>query len=149
MTLLDLVAAIFLVAYLLLGWYTGTVRRMLGLIGVLIALWIATNMGQQAAGILEQSQPGMATPDARLYSWAFFFLLILLVLEGAATAVHEQLQIAVVAVNRGIGLLLGLVTFVVVIVAVVYMLAGFGQPGPSRETRRGTRVPTQPIARMR
>ena len=118
----------FLVIYLALGWYTGTVRRALGLIILLIALWTATNLGQQGAGIISQSQPGMAIPDTRLLSWGFFFLLILLVLEGAATAVHDQLQIAVVALNRGVGLILGVVTFVVLNTAVVYMLAGFGQP---------------------
>ena len=119
---------LFLVVYLALGWYTGTVRRALGLIILLIALWVATNLSQQGAGIISQSQPGMAVPDTRLLSWSFFFLLILLVLEGAATAIHDQLQIAVVALNRGVGLILGLVTFVVLNTAVVYMLAGFGQP---------------------
>jgi uncharacterized membrane protein required for colicin V production len=127
-TLLDLGAAAFLVIYLALGWYTGTVRRALGLVILLVALWTATNLGQQGAAIIGQSQPGMAVPDTRMISWAFFFLLLLLVLEGAATAVHEQLQVAVVAVNRGVGLILGVVTFVVLNTAVVYMLAGFGQP---------------------
>jgi len=125
---LDLGALVVLVTYVALGWYTGTVRRVLGLIIVMAALWVATNMGQQGAGILTQFQPGMATADARLYSWGFFFLLLVVVLEASAFALGDQLQIAVVAANKAGGLLLGLITFVIVTAAVVYMLAGFGQP---------------------
>ncbi|HEX6350986.1 MAG TPA: CvpA family protein [Candidatus Dormibacteraeota bacterium] len=128
LTLLDLAAVLLLVAYVALGWYTGTVRRVLGLIVALIALWVATNMGQQGGSIVIQNQPGMSIPDARMISWLFFFLLILLVLEGATYAVRDQLQIAVVAVNRAGGLVAALATFVVINTAVVYMLAGFGQP---------------------
>jgi uncharacterized membrane protein required for colicin V production len=70
----------------------------------------------------------MSVADARFVAWTFFLFLMLLVFEGAATAVHTQLQVAVLAVNRGVGVFLGLVTSVVLITALVYMLAGFGKP---------------------
>jgi len=128
LTLLDLAAVVIVVGYVALGWFTGTIRRVIGLVAVYLALLVATFMGQQGADVVTQSQPGMPIPDARLVAWMFFLLLMLLVFEGAATAVHTQLQLAVVALNRGVGVVLGLVTTVVLVTALVYMLAGFAKP---------------------
>ncbi|MEP7104966.1 MAG: CvpA family protein [Chloroflexota bacterium] len=128
MTLLDLGVVLLIVIYVALGWWTGTVRRVIGLVAVYIGLLVAFNMGPQGGGILEQSQPGLSFADARFISWSFFLVLMLLVFEGAATAVHAQLQVAVLALNKGIGVLIGLVTAVVLVTAIVYMLAGFGKP---------------------
>jgi uncharacterized membrane protein required for colicin V production len=128
LTLLDLAAVLLLIIYLALGWWTGTVRRVIGLVAVYIGLLVAFNMGVQGADILEQWQPGMSVADARFLSWTFFLALMLLVFEGAATAIHAQLQVAVLALNRGIGVLIGAVTWVVLVTALVYMLAGFGKP---------------------
>ena len=134
MTLLDLVALLVILAYAVLGWFSGTVRRVIGLIAVFIALLVATNMGQQGAGILRQYSPTISVPDARLYSWLFFLVLLVLVFEAAATAVHTQIQLAVVALNRGVGLLLGLVTAVVLLVACAYMLVGFANASTNEAT---------------
>jgi uncharacterized membrane protein required for colicin V production len=128
LTLLDLAAVILVLIYAALGWWTGTVRRVIGLVAVYIGLLVAFNMAVQGGGILEQWQPGMSVADARFLSWIFFLALMLLVFEGAATAVHAQVQVAVLAFNRGVGVLIGLVTSVVLITALVYMLAGFGKP---------------------
>ncbi len=128
MTLLDLGAVLLFVVYGALGWFTGTIRRVIGLVAVYIALLVATFMGHQGADVVMQSQPGMPVPDARLVAWSFFLILMLLVFEGAATAVHSQLQLAVVAVNKGVGVVVGLMTAVVLISALVYMLAGFAKP---------------------
>jgi len=128
LTLLDLAALLLVLIYVALGWWTGTVRRVIGLVAVYIGLLVAFNMGGQGGGIVEQWQPGMSVADARFLSWTFFLALMLLVFEGAATAVHTQLQVAVLAFNRGAGVLIGLVTSVVLITALVYMLAGFGKP---------------------
>jgi len=128
LTLLDLAAVVIVVAYAALGWITGTIRRVIGLVAVYVALLVATFMGQQGADVVMQSQPGMPVPDARLVAWCFFFVLMVLVFEGAATAVHSQLQLAVVAVNKGVGVVMGVVTAVVLITALVYMLAGFAKP---------------------
>jgi uncharacterized membrane protein required for colicin V production len=128
LTLLDLGAVLLFVVYAALGWFTGTIRRVIGLVAVYIALLVATFMGQQGGDVVMQSQPGMPVPDARLVAWGFFLVLMLLVFEGAATAVHSQLQLAVVAVNKAVGVVVGLVTALVLITALVYMLAGFAKP---------------------
>lgn len=128
MTLLDLAGVLIFLLYFLLGWFSGTIRRVIGLAAVYLALLVATYMGQQGGSVIMQSQPGMPIPDARLVAWTFFLLLMLLVFEGAATAVHSQLQLAVVAVDRPVGVVLGLVTAAVLVTALVYMLAGFAKP---------------------
>lgn len=138
MTLLDLVALLVILVYAVLGWVSGTIRRVIGLAGAYIALLVASNMGQQGADILRQYSPTIGVPDARLYSWFFFLVLLLLAFEGAATAVHRQVQLAVVALNRAVGLLLGLVTAVVVLVACAYMLLGFANASTNQAT--GTQV---------
>jgi uncharacterized membrane protein required for colicin V production len=127
MNLVDIIAIVFAVLYAFLGWYTGTIRRVLGLIAVYIAMWVATNMGQQGAGIYLQYSPNTPIPDARLYGWLFFFVLLTIVLEGAAMAIHRQIQFAVVALDHFMGLVVALVTAFVVILAVFYMTAGYSK----------------------
>lgn len=127
MTLVDLLAIAILAVYAILGWSTGTVRRVIGVVVVYAALIVGTNMGQPGGGILEQSNNTIPPQDARLYGWLFFFLLIVVALEAAATAVHGRLQLAVVAFDKSLGVLIGLVTGTVVIVSLVYMTAGFSR----------------------
>lgn len=127
MTIIDLLAILLAVVYMFLGWYTGTIRRVLGLIGVYLAILIATNMGQQGANIYLQYSPTTPIPDARLFGWLFFFVLLTVVFEGAATAVHAQIQLAVVALNNGVGVLVGLITAFVVVVGLFYMTAGYSK----------------------
>ncbi len=141
MTLIDLIALVLIVAYGVLGWFSGTVRRVIGLVGVYIAALIATNMGQFAGGILRQYSPTISVPDARLAGWLFFLALLVLAFEGAATAVHSQLQLAVVALNRGVGVLLGLVTSIVLLMAGAYMVTGYAnaQTTEASSTQLSTR----------
>ena len=124
MTLADLGGIVILVVYAILGWTTGTVRRVIGVLIVYAALIAGTNMGQPGGAILVQSNNTIPPQDARLFGWLFFFLLLVVALEGAATAIHGRLQLAVVAFDRSLGLLIGLVTGGVVIVSLVYMMAG-------------------------
>ncbi len=143
MTLIDLISLVLIVAYGVLGWYSGTIRRVIGLIGVYIAALVATNMGQFAGGILRQSNSTISIPDARMAGWLFFFVLLVLVFEGAATAIHTQLQLAVVALNRGVGVVLGLATSVVVLMAGAYMLAGYANAQTNEATAKQLSVRDQ------
>lgn len=134
MTPIDLVALLVVLAYAVIGWFSGTIRRVLGLLAVWVAMLAATNMGQPGAGILRQYNNTISIPDARLAGWLFFFVLLILIFEAAGTAVHAQLQLAAVAVNRGIGLLLGLVTAGVVLIGCTYMLIGFANAQTNQPT---------------
>ncbi|HEX6548557.1 MAG TPA: CvpA family protein [Candidatus Dormibacteraeota bacterium] len=128
MTLLDLVGVVLILVYAIAGWFTGAVRRVLGVIVFYVAVVVATNMGQQGGDILLQYQPTTPPPDARLYAYGFFLLLILVVLEGMAIVLGNRLQVAVVAFNRPIGLAVGAVTGIALTVVVTYMVTGFAQP---------------------
>ena len=135
MTLLDALAVLVVAAYAALGMLTGTVRRVIGLIGAYLALLIATNMGQQGGGVFQQYSPTTSVTDARLYGWLFFFFLLLLVFEGMAAAVGSRLQVAVLAFDRLIGTIVGLLTGGVVAVAVTYMLVGYSEAAGGQPTQ--------------
>lgn len=128
MTLIDLVAIVLVVGYSAFGYATGAVRRVLGLVFVYFAVLVGTYMGPHGADILLQYSPSTPIPDARLYGWLAFTLAILIAAEGFATALHEQLQAAVVALNKAVGVLLGAITGLVGTVVLVFMLAGYAQP---------------------
>lgn len=140
MTLVDLLGAGILVAYAVLGWTTGTVRRVIGLTVLYVAFLVATNMGQSGGDIYRQWTPTTPPTDARLYGWLFFFLLMLIALEAAATAVHAQLQLSVVALNKSIGVLVGLVTGLVVVVGLFYMSAGYARATVNEPSKLQSRV---------
>ena len=127
MTLVDLLAIAIALVYVVLGLTTGTVRRVLGLVIVYVALLVGTNLGQSAGGIFRQWSPGTPEQDARLIGFLFFTGLILVALEAAALALRTQLQLAVVALDRFFGVVVGLVTAVVLVTGLVYMGAGFGR----------------------
>lgn len=128
MTPIDLIAIALTAGYAVFGYATGAVRRVLGLVFVYFAILIGTYMGPHGADIFLQYSPSTPIPDARLYGWVAFTLVILIGAEGFATALHEHLQAAVVALNKAVGVVLGAVTGLVLTVVLVFMLAGYAQP---------------------
>lgn len=140
MTFIDLGAVVIILVYLVGGWFTGTVRRVIGLAAVYVACGAGTYFAPSGAGIIRQYSPSIAVPDARLYAWIGFFVFLVLVLEGLATAIHAQIQVSAVALDHGIGAALGALTSVVVIVALFYMLAGFARPTGSNIGSRQIQV---------
>ena len=50
MTLVDIVPILFILAYAAGGFFSGLIRRFIGLIALFVAVWAATNMGIQAGG---------------------------------------------------------------------------------------------------
>ncbi len=128
MTLFDLAAVLIVLVYVVIGYYSGVIRRVIGLAGAFLGCLVGTYMGVSGGSIVQQYWPDTPIPDSRIYSWLFFFALIVLIIEGAALAVHDLLQVSVVLLNRFTGVLVGLVTAGVVVVALAYMLAGYAQP---------------------
>lgn len=128
MTLVDLVAVALIVAYVAWGWFTGTIRRVIGLAGVYVACGAGSYFAISGAGIIRQYSPTIQIPDARLYAWFGFFALIVVIFEGLATAIHAQIQVSAVALDHAVGGALGALTAIVVIVAGFYMMAGYARP---------------------
>ena len=128
MTLLDVLALAVIAVYTALGLYTGVIRRVLGMVILFGATVVGTYMAPQGGSIWQQYAPSTTTPDARLYGFLFFFFLIVVVTEAMATAIHEHLQLSVIALDRFLGTVIGLITGLTVVVVMVFVLAGFAQP---------------------
>jgi hypothetical protein len=126
--LVDVGAAAVGALYVGAGFYTGVVRRAIGLAIAYIALLVATNMGQQGGQMWQQYSTTTSPPDARAYGYLFFFLLIVAVLEGAAFVIRDVLQVTFVLLNRTTGILLGLVTAGMVVFGLHYMAVGYANP---------------------
>jgi uncharacterized membrane protein required for colicin V production len=137
----DLGAAAVGVFYVGAGFYTGVVRRAIGLAVAYLGFLVATNMGQQGGQMFLSYSTTTSAPDARAYGYLFFFLLIVGVLEAAAFAVRDLLQVSFVLLNRTTGIAVGLLTAGMVVFGLHYMAAGFAHPeGGAGVTVSQTRI---------
>ena len=127
MTWIDVVTILLIVGYGVLGFFTGVLRRLIGLVALYIAFVAATNMGLQAGGILQQSS-SYSTPDARIYGFFGIVAAVLIVIDGAAQLAHSQIQIQAIVFNRVSGVIVGLLTALMLSVLVTYELQAAGNP---------------------
>jgi hypothetical protein len=127
MTGIDFIPIVLIIVYGLLGFFTGVIRRLIGLVALYAAFIAATNMGLQAGSILQQSS-AVATPDARIFGFFGIVFAVLLIIDGGAQLVHSQLQLQAILFNRVSGLVFGLLTGVVLSVLVTFELNGAAYP---------------------
>jgi len=127
MTWLDLVSIVVIIAYGVGGFFSGVVRRLIGFIALYIALLAATNMGIQAGGILQQTS-NFETPDSRIYGFFGIVAAVLIIVEGATQLAHGQIQIPALALNRSLGVIVGVISGVFLVVVCVYELGAAGNP---------------------
>jgi len=104
------------------------IRRIIGLVTVFLACVVATYMGVQGGSIIQQQDATVSIPDSRIYAWVFFFVLLIVVIEGLAVFVHNELQLSIIMLNNATGVLVGAITGVVIVLVTTYILAGYGQP---------------------
>lgn len=128
MTWLDAVPIVLLPVYLALGLLTGVIRRGIGFVAVYLACFSATAMGLQTAGILTSSYPNLATADARIYGFFGILAAVIILVEGAAVLLGKQLEVTVVALNRGLGVVVGLVTGIALAVVIAIEFTGAAAP---------------------
>jgi Colicin V production protein len=119
---LDVLPIALVVAYAALGFFSGIVRRLIGIVGVYVSFLAASNMGLQAAGILQQSS-NLETPDARIYGFFGIVIAVIVVVEGAAQLAHSAIAAEAIVFNRVLGVLVGLVTAILLSVVVTYELS--------------------------
>jgi uncharacterized membrane protein required for colicin V production len=124
---LDVLPIALVIFYVALGFFSGVVRRLVGIIGVYLSFLAATNRGLQAGGLLQQSS-NMETPDARIYGFFGIVVGVIVVVEGAAQMAHGAIQIEAIVLNRVLGVLIGLVTAVLLSVVITYELEGAANP---------------------
>jgi uncharacterized membrane protein required for colicin V production len=134
-TWIDLVGIVLIIAYGVGGFFTGVVRRLIGFIALYVALLAATNMGLQAGGILQQTS-NFEVPDGRIYGFFGIVVAVLVIVEGATQLAHSQIQIPALALNRSLGVIVGVITGVFLMVACVYELGAAANPfgGSSLDT---------------
>jgi hypothetical protein len=127
MNALDVLPIALVIVYGALGLFTGTLRRLVGLVAVYLAFIGATNMGLQAGGILQQSST-LETPDARIYGFFGIVIAVIVIIEGAAQLVGSQIQGGAIVFNRALGVVIGVVTAIVLSVLLTYELEAAGNP---------------------
>jgi uncharacterized membrane protein required for colicin V production len=127
LTFIDIFPIVLLVAYGVGGYFSGLIRRFIGLLALFVAVWAATSMGVQAGGILGQTS-NFEVPDGRIYGFFGIIVAVLLVVEVATQVAHSQLQLPAIILNRTLGTLLGVVTAILLSVVVVYELGAAAKP---------------------
>ena len=127
MNLLDLLPIVLIVGYGVAGYFTGVVRRLIGLLALWVAFLAANRMGLQAGGILQQSS-NFETPDARIYGFFGIVVVLLLAIEGATQLAHSQIQIEAIVLNRVTGVIVGVLTGFMLSIVVTQELIAAGNP---------------------
>lgn len=127
MTDLELIALI--LAYAVLGYLTGLIRRVIGVATVYLALLAATNIAPTAANVVLQALPGWAVPDALLLGYFIVVVIVIVVVEVMASFYHSRLQLAALAFDRASGVVLGAITGVLGGTVVLFLLLGATLPG--------------------
>ncbi len=127
MTWIDVLPIVLIIAYAILGYFTGVVRRIIGLLSLWVAGIAATGMGLQAGSLIQQAF-GTETPDARIYGFFGLLLVVIIAIDGAAQLAHRQVQIEAIVWNRLSGVIVGIITALLLSIIAVYELEAAGNP---------------------
>jgi uncharacterized membrane protein required for colicin V production len=128
MTWVDIFPIVLLIGYGVGGFFSGLIRRFIGLAALFIAVWAATSMGLQAGAILQQTSSVTEVSDGRIYGFFGMIAAILLLVEVATQIAHKQIQIQAVVLNRTLGTAIGLLTGIFLSVVLVYELGAAANP---------------------
>jgi len=127
MTWVDAIPIVLVIGYGVLGYFTGVLRRLIGLVALYVAFVAGTNMGLSAGSILQQTSP-VSVPDSRIYGFFGLVIAVLIIIDGAAQLVHNQIQIEAIVFNHVSGVVVGVLTAIVLSVLVTYELQAAGNP---------------------
>ena len=127
MTWLDVLPIVLIILYGVLGYFTGVLRRAIGLISLYVGFLAAAGMGLQAGNLLQQSTT-LDTPDARIYGFFGILFIVLVLIDGAAQLANNQIRIEAIVWNGMSGVLVEVLTEVLLAVLVVYELEAAGDP---------------------
>jgi len=125
---IDLAILVLIAAYAALGYGTGVIRRLVGLVAVYVAFLGATNAAPTAANVVLQVFPGWAVPDALAAGYFALVVIIIVVIEVMAAFVHNRLQIAAILFDRLTGAIVGGLTALFGVTVALYLLLGGTQP---------------------
>src|SRR5260370_22398207 len=127
MTWVDAIRIVLILVYALLGYFTGVMRRLIGLVSLYLACFAANAMGLQAGSILQQSS-NYGTADARIYGFFGILFAVIIIIDGAAQLANSQIQLQAIVFNRLSGVIIGVITALLLSVVVTYELQAAGNP---------------------
>jgi len=127
LTWIDVLPIVLIIGYAVAGYFTGVLRRGIGLIALYVAFLAATGMGLQAGNLLQQGF-SIETPDARIFGFFGIVLVVLVAIEGAAQLANAQIQISAIVWNRLSAVILGVLTAGLLSVLLVYEFEAAGSP---------------------
>lgn len=127
MSWIDLIPIVLVIAYGVGGFFSGLIRRFIGLIALFVSVWAATNMGLQAGLILQQTS-NFETADSRIYGFFGIIVSVLVIVEVATQLAHSQIQIPAIVLNRTLGTAIGLFTAILLFVVVIYEIGAAANP---------------------
>ncbi|HZK73433.1 MAG TPA: CvpA family protein [Clostridia bacterium] len=127
MNWLDALPIVLVIVYLALGFFTGVLRRVIGLIALYLAFVGATNMGLQAGGIMQTSS-NLEIPDSRIYGFFGIVIAVIVIVEVVAQLANSQIQVTALVFNRVLGVIVGLATAIVLSVLITAEMEAAGNP---------------------
>lgn len=127
MSWIDLLPLALLIAYLIGGFFSGMIRRFIGLVALFVALWAATTMGVQGGAILQQTS-NFDTASGKIYAFFGILFAVLLIVEVATQIAHKPLQIQAIVLNRSLGAAIGVLTAILLSIIVVWELEQAAAP---------------------
>jgi uncharacterized membrane protein required for colicin V production len=128
MTWVDLLPIVLILGYGIGGFFSGVVRRLIGVVALYVGCLGATTMGLQAGGILMQASNFESLADARIYGFFGILFSVLIIVEVATQLAHSQIQIPALVLNRTLGAIFGVVTALILSVVVIYELSAAATP---------------------
>ncbi len=127
MTWIDVLPFVLIIVYAALGYFTGILRRGIGLVALYVGFLAATGMGLQAGNLINQAF-AFEIPDARIIGFFGILFIVLVLVEVASWLARAQIRIDAVYWNRATGVIVGLITAGLLSVLVVYLLEAAGNP---------------------
>jgi len=127
-TWFDVLTVVLIAVYLIAGWWSGVIRRVLGFIGLYLAIFTATYAGHAGVGVLRQASTSIEVSDAKLYLFFGTLVLVVALVEVVSSLYHQEVQVSLVAVNHGTGAVLGGLTGFIFAVLCWVLLSAAGSP---------------------
>ena len=127
-TWFDVFLIVVILAYALVGYGTGLIRRVLGFVGLYLGVFVATYVGHAGVGVLRQADGFIQVSDAKIYLFFGGLLVIVLLVEVVSSLYHQEVQVSLVAVNHGTGALVGAITGYIAVVLCWILLGAAAAP---------------------
>ncbi|HYE58059.1 MAG TPA: CvpA family protein [Rhodothermales bacterium] len=145
MTTFDLIVLVLLAGGFLSGWRTGAIRQVAGVVGFLVALWLAVRTMQPVGAMLEPSL-GVSPRVAPLAGFVIVFVGVQVAIFAVARALEGVAKATkLTPVNRAGGGALGALRTALVVSAVLVPLRFVGVPRAETRERSVLYTPVSEV----